>query len=88
MMHYTSGVFDVPDCKATMLGWHALAIVGYTPDYWIVKNSWVSPLLIPSLKIANSNFQGEKWGEEGYIRFKRGKSLCDLDGGAGGPILL
>ncbi|KAE9552636.1 hypothetical protein FO519_004149 [Halicephalobus sp. NKZ332] len=71
MMHYTSGVFDVPDCKGTMLGWHALAIVGYTPDYWIIKNSW-----------------GEKWGEKGYIRFKRGKSLCDLDGGAGGPIII
>jgi len=71
MMHYTSGVFDVADCEGTMVGWHALAIVGYTPDYWIIKNSW-----------------GEKWGEDGYIRFKRGKSLCDIDGGAGGPILL
>lgn len=40
MMHYKSGIFDVPDCKKTMLGWHALAIVGYTDAYWIIKNSW------------------------------------------------
>jgi C1A family cysteine protease len=70
MMHYKSGIFDVPDCKATMLGWHALAIVGYTPDSWIIKNSW-----------------GAKWGEAGYIRFKRGVALCEMDSGAGGPII-
>lgn len=71
MMHYKSGIFSVPDCKGTMVGWHAMAIVGYTKDYWIIKNSW-----------------SNKWGEKGYVRFKRGIDLCELGDGAGGPILI
>ncbi|KAH7715949.1 hypothetical protein AAVH_16682 [Aphelenchoides avenae] len=37
--YYTGGVFDVPDCT-TYYGLHEVVIVGYTTDYWIVKNSW------------------------------------------------
>lgn len=41
---------------------HAVLLVGYTEDYWIAKNSWGS----------------EKWGEDGYFRFKRGINFCDF----------
>ena len=39
---YAGGVFDVPTCTSTRQPqpWHAMVIVGYTPTYWIVKNSW------------------------------------------------
>jgi len=35
---YVSGIFDESLCGTDID--HAVAIVGYTPDYWIVKNSW------------------------------------------------
>lgn len=43
---------------------HAMAIVGYTPDYWIIRNSWSTG----------------SWGinGSGYGYFKRGKNLCGL----------
>jgi len=36
--HYHSGVFD-GNCGSTNVG-HAMAIVGYAPRYWIIRNSW------------------------------------------------
>ena len=38
-----------------------MLLVGYTPDYWIIKNSW-----------------GPGWGENGYVRIKRGKLFCHM----------
>lgn len=38
-MGYTQGVYD-QDCGTG--GGHAVAIVGYQSDYWIVRNSWAS----------------------------------------------
>ena len=37
---YKSGVIDSPDC-GTQLN-HAVVAVGYTDEYWILKNSWGS----------------------------------------------
>ena len=37
--HYKGGKFYKKDCSSTFLS-HAITIVGFTPDYWIVKNSW------------------------------------------------
>ena len=34
---YASGIFSCPHGAQTD---HAVLIVGYTPNYWIVKNSW------------------------------------------------
>uniref|UniRef100_A0A1J3D4G5 Vignain n=1 Tax=Noccaea caerulescens TaxID=107243 RepID=A0A1J3D4G5_NOCCA len=55
--HYSSGVFDAPDCEISTS--HAVTLVGYgtSPEgikYWLAKNSW-----------------GETWGENGYIRIRR-----------------
>ncbi|KAH7715308.1 cysteine protease 1 [Aphelenchoides avenae] len=38
--YYTGGVFDTADCTNNIVGLHEMLIVGYTPTYWIVKNSW------------------------------------------------
>ena len=37
--HYKGGIFYKSDCSSTYLS-HAMTIVGFTKDYWIVKNSW------------------------------------------------
>jgi len=39
-MDYHSGVFSASSCGTRVD--HAVVAVGYTPDYWIVKNSWGS----------------------------------------------
>ena len=33
------GIYDDPSCSSNVVN-HAMLIVGYTPDYWIVKNWW------------------------------------------------
>jgi hypothetical protein len=38
--YYTGGVFNPADCTNNIVGLHEMLIVGYTPTYWIVKNSW------------------------------------------------
>ena len=35
---YTEGVLEHNDCSRGKL--HAVAVIGYTPEYWIIKNSW------------------------------------------------
>jgi len=54
--HYEGGIFD-DLCLG--LPNHAVLAVGYTSEYWIIKNSWST-----------------SWGEEGYIRMKKGKDIC------------
>lgn len=34
---YSKGVFD--GCMSTKLD-HAIVVVGFTKDYWIIRNSW------------------------------------------------
>merc|ERR1712098_496006 len=38
--HYNSGVYDA-DCGSQSEG-HCLGVVGFTDDYWIIRNSWGS----------------------------------------------
>uniref|UniRef100_A0A914P9Y4 Uncharacterized protein n=1 Tax=Panagrolaimus davidi TaxID=227884 RepID=A0A914P9Y4_9BILA len=63
LQHYTGGVFSMDEeiCMADKIGYHSPVIVGYSSDYWIVKNSW-----------------GTYWGENGYLRLKRGINACDM----------
>ncbi|XP_053205504.1 procathepsin L-like [Panonychus citri] len=37
--HYKSGIFDMPFCWTITLN-HAVALVGYGTDHWILRNSW------------------------------------------------
>uniref|UniRef100_A0AC35EUK5 Uncharacterized protein n=1 Tax=Panagrolaimus sp. PS1159 TaxID=55785 RepID=A0AC35EUK5_9BILA len=63
LQYYTGGVFSMDEgiCMADKIGYHSPVIVGYSSDYWIVKNSW-----------------GTYWGENGYLRLKRGINACDM----------
>jgi hypothetical protein len=58
--NYSGGVLT--DCGANPAPNHSVLVVGYTPDYWIVQNSW-----------------GASWGENGFIRLKRGNTcgICE-----------
>jgi cathepsin B len=37
--YYTSGVYKW-DKRSGLAGYHAIKLLGYSPDYWIVANSW------------------------------------------------
>lgn len=38
---YSHGIYDEPECANDEHSLnHAVLVVGYTPDYWLVKNSW------------------------------------------------
>lgn len=36
---YSEGIYDDPQCQSTVVN-HAMVVVGYTKDYWILKNWW------------------------------------------------
>lgn len=36
---YGDGIYDDEDCNRETLN-HAMLLVGYTPEYWILKNWW------------------------------------------------
>ncbi|XP_031777893.1 cathepsin L1-like isoform X1 [Nasonia vitripennis] len=57
---YHSGIYDDPTCSSDLVN-HAMLIVGYTPNYWILKNWW-----------------GASWGENGYMRLRKGKNRCGV----------
>ncbi|XP_011194246.1 procathepsin L [Zeugodacus cucurbitae] len=57
---YSDGVYDDISCSSDTVN-HAMLVVGYTKDYWILKNWW-----------------GQMWGEDGYMRLKRGRNLCGI----------
>ncbi|XP_060807624.1 procathepsin L-like isoform X1 [Amyelois transitella] len=57
---YRSGIYDDPFCFPWRLN-HAMLLVGYTEDYWILLNWW-----------------GKNWGEDGYMRIRRGYNRCGV----------
>ncbi|CAA7028706.1 unnamed protein product [Microthlaspi erraticum] len=76
-LHYSSGVFDAPECGFSIS--HSVTFVGYgtSPEgikYWLAKNSW-----------------GETWGENGYIRIRRDvewpQGMCGLAQNPSYPVL-
>ena len=58
---YSGGVFDDPDCDTNLN--HGVVVVGYTPEYWIVRNSWGENWGV----------------DNGYIYIKRGKNMCGIE---------
>lgn len=62
---YKGGVLDNPACGNKLD--HGVLLVGYGTDDDSGKDYW---------KIKNS--WGPRWGEDGYIRFVRGKNQCGL----------
>ncbi|XP_013168604.1 PREDICTED: cathepsin L1-like [Papilio xuthus] len=57
---YRSGIYDDPFCVPWRMN-HAMLLVGYTPEYWLLLNWW-----------------GHRWGEDGYIRIRRGLNTCGV----------
>ncbi|CAB3258654.1 unnamed protein product [Arctia plantaginis] len=57
---YRSGIYDDLFCTPWQMN-HAMLLVGYSPEYWILLNWW-----------------GKKWGEDGYIRIRRGLNRCGV----------
>uniref|UniRef100_A0A914PZT7 Peptidase C1A papain C-terminal domain-containing protein n=1 Tax=Panagrolaimus davidi TaxID=227884 RepID=A0A914PZT7_9BILA len=41
MVYYTGGILNAPgeECRNRSIGGHCMLLVGYTPEYWIAKNS-------------------------------------------------
>jgi len=68
-VEYQSGVY-VQASNATMLGGHAIKMVGWGHDaasgldYWICQNSW-----------------GPDWGLNGFFWIQRGVDMCGIDSG-------
>jgi len=66
---YKSGVYEKSP-GASMLGGHAVKVVGWGVDkdsgkkYWRIANSW-----------------GTTWGEDGYFRILRGEDECGIENG-------
>ncbi|KAH7694086.1 cysteine protease, partial [Aphelenchoides avenae] len=58
-MYYAGGVYET-NCAQPFAGGHGMTIVGYTSQYWIIKNSWGSA----------------DWGDAGYIYWSRTSPVC------------
>ena len=71
---YSDGIYSDGECNPDRVDEdfvnHAVLVVGYTPDYWIIKNSW-----------------GTEWGEEGYMKMKRGVNMCAIADFASYPLV-
>uniref|UniRef100_A0A0N4Z5M4 Pept_C1 domain-containing protein n=1 Tax=Parastrongyloides trichosuri TaxID=131310 RepID=A0A0N4Z5M4_PARTI len=69
MKEYTSGVYSPNDyeCEYEVLGLHSLTVVGYGTEVDGEKY-W----------IVKNSWNG-RWGEEGYVRFARGRNACGIE---------
>ncbi|XP_017098918.2 procathepsin L [Drosophila bipectinata] len=57
---YSDGIYDDPMCSSASVN-HAMLIIGFGKDYWILKNWW-----------------GQRWGESGYMRIRKGVNMCGI----------
>lgn len=73
---YTGGIFDHTKCSSDQKDQdHGVVLVGYGTN-WFGEDYWV---------VRNS--WSEDWGEEGYIRLKRGVNACGMANTVSWPIL-
>ena len=70
--YYQGGVFD--ECGSSdnddgqpLLGGRAIAVVGYGTDEESGQDFW----------LLKNNF-GERWGEQGFMRLRRGVNACNI----------
>jgi len=63
--HYASGIFDVPGCPSYYNLNHAPVVVGYGTENG--TDYW---------KVKNS--WGAGWGDNGYLKVKRGENMCGI----------
>ena len=69
---YTGGVFQANNCVTSdENNNHAMVVVGYGYDATLKLDYW---------KLRNS--WGEEWGEDGYIRIRRGVNMCNVESDA------
>merc|ERR1712226_725246 len=69
---YKEGVFDPWFCNGQKLD-HGVAVVGFGTDG---KDYWIL-----------RNSWGTVWGEEGYMRIRRGKNTCGIANSASYPVV-
>ena len=76
IFYYSSGVFSpsAEDCAYNSLGSHAMLVVGYG-----IQNGEPFWLL--------KNSWGEHYGENGYIKIKKGVNSCGISEGAVGAYM-
>uniref|UniRef100_A0AC35TUT3 Pept_C1 domain-containing protein n=1 Tax=Rhabditophanes sp. KR3021 TaxID=114890 RepID=A0AC35TUT3_9BILA len=69
MKNYDMGVYSPNDyeCEYEVLGLHSLSIVGWGTEVDGMKY-WIV-----------KNSWNAKWGEQGYIRFERGRNACNIE---------
>ncbi|KAH7636554.1 group 1 mite allergen-like protein [Dermatophagoides farinae] len=68
--NYRGGIIDDDTCSMRVN--HAVLLVGYTPDSWILKNSW-------------GKTWGE---QQGYFRIARGKNMCGINTEIAYPLVV
>lgn len=76
-VNYGGGIFDSPDCDQTAN--HALLIVGYDQEEVTTENGDVE---IVRYWIARNSW-GKGWGENGFVRIKRGSGKKGVPGVCG-----
>ncbi|XP_046564636.1 procathepsin L-like [Haliotis rubra] len=62
---YQSGIYNDTDCNKTVIN-HAMQVVGYGEEDG--QEFWIC-----------KNTWGPKWGEDGYVRMKKGLDICGIE---------
>ncbi|XP_067671811.1 procathepsin L-like [Haliotis asinina] len=62
---YQSGIYNDTDCSKTVIN-HAMQVVGYGEKDG--QEFWIC-----------KNTWGPKWGEDGYVRMKKGSDICGIE---------